>query len=48
MCELLGYHVINLIRVRVMNIELGKLKENTYREIAGAELREFLKELGLN
>ena len=48
MCEVLGYHVIDLIRVRVMNIELGKLKENTYREIAGSELREFLKNLGLD
>ncbi len=47
MCELLGYHVIDLIRVRVMNIELGKLKENTHRELTAIELKEFLKRLGL-
>ncbi len=39
MCECLGYKVITLKRVRIMNIELGNLKEGTYREISGSELK---------
>ncbi len=45
MCAALGYQVQSLKRVRVMNIELGTLKPNQYRKIAGDELKEFLKEL---
>ena len=47
MCAALGYQVQSLKRVRIMNVELGKLKPNQYRKIEGLELREFLAELGL-
>ena len=47
MCAALGYQVQNLKRVRVMNIELGEVKPNQYRKIAGEELKVLLKELGM-
>jgi len=47
MCAALGYQIQSLKRVRIMNIEIGKLKPNQYRKIQDAELKEFLKELGL-
>lgn len=45
MCAALGYQVQLLKRVRIMNIELGKLKPNQYRQLKGSELKTFLKEL---
>lgn len=48
MCSALSQEVDTLKRVRVMNIELGTLKENEYRNIEGAELEALLKALGLN
>lgn len=47
MCAALGFQVESLKRVRVMNIELGKLKPNQYRTLSGSELREFLSQLGI-
>ena len=47
MTEKLGYTVRDLRRVRVQNIELGKIAQNTYREIVGEELNVFLKSVGL-
>jgi 23S rRNA pseudouridine2604 synthase len=47
MCAALGYQVQSLKRNRILNIELGKLKPNQYRKIAGPELTEFLKTLGV-
>lgn len=47
MCAALGYQVQSLKRVRIMNIEIGKIKPNQYRKIEGDELKEFLKALGL-
>lgn len=47
MCTSLGYEVRDLRRVRVMNIELGNLKEGQYRIISGAEKEEFLGKLEL-
>jgi 23S rRNA pseudouridine2604 synthase len=47
MCAALGYQVQSLKRVRIINIELGKLKPNQYRKIAGPELKRFLEELGI-
>lgn len=47
MCAALGYQVQSLKRKRILNIELGKLKPNQYRKIAGDELQTFLKALGL-
>lgn len=48
MCEALHHKVIDLLRIRVMNIELGKIPEGEYKEIKGKELEEFLKSLKLN
>jgi 23S rRNA pseudouridine2604 synthase len=45
MCEALGYRVVYLKRVRVMNIRLGDLKSGAYRKIEGAELAEMMKQL---
>lgn len=47
MCAALGYQIDTLKRVRVMNIELGDIKANQYRKIAGEELKTLMKELGL-
>ena len=47
MCEYFGYDVIKLERVRVMNIELGKLKEGRYRNISKQEREELFRQLGL-
>lgn len=47
MCAALGYQIQSLKRVRIMNIELDKLKPNQYRKITGPELTAFLKELGV-
>lgn len=41
MCEALGYEVKDLLRVRVMNIRLGSLKEGSYRKLTDAELEEL-------
>lgn len=38
MCEALGYQVKDLIRLRIMNIELGNLKEGEYRKLTDEEL----------
>ena len=48
MCAALGYQIQSLKRVRIMNIEVGKLKPNQYRKIAGSELDQFLKALNLS
>lgn len=47
MCEALYHKVIDLKRVRVMNIKLDKIPLGGYREIKGKELDEFLKLLQL-
>lgn len=47
MLTALGYQVTDLKRVRVMQIELGELKEGAHRELTAAERKSFLKELGL-
>ena len=44
MCEYFDYRVISLQRVRVMNINLGRLKEGGYRNVTERELAD-LKEL---
>ena len=38
MCEALGYEVKDLVRTRIMNIELGKLREGEYRKLTDREL----------
>ena len=47
MCSALFQEVADLKRERVMNVILGNLKPGTLREIKGAELNAFLKNLGL-
>ena len=41
MCEALGYKVTRLLRVRIMNIELGGLKNGAYRKLTKQELDEL-------
>ena len=45
MCQALGYRVRDLKRVRIMNIELKDLKEDTYRDITDIELKSLKKML---
>ena len=45
MCQALGYRVRSLKRVRIMNIELGNLKEDTYRDVTSEELKKLNKML---
>lgn len=47
MCSAVFQEVESLKRVRIMNIELGKLGEGQYRKIEGKELEKFLKSLDL-
>ncbi|MBP3728333.1 MAG: 23S rRNA pseudouridine synthase F, partial [Pseudobutyrivibrio sp.] len=39
MCQMLGYRVKTLKRVRIMNIKLADLKEDTYRDVTAEELK---------
>jgi 23S rRNA pseudouridine2604 synthase len=41
MCETLGYQVLKLKRLRIMNISLGDLREGEYRELTEEELNEL-------
>ena len=41
MCEELGYHVVTLKRIRIMNIHLGKLKTGDFRRATPKELEEL-------
>lgn len=45
MCEACGARVTDLKRVRIMNIELGSLKEGEYRYIKGDEYHELQRRL---
>lgn len=45
MCESLGYQVRDLVRVRIMNIELGNLKEGEYRKLTDEELNELYEQI---
>ena len=45
MCEQFEYRVMDLKRVRIMNIRLGDLKEGAYRKVEGKELEELLAQL---
>lgn len=47
MCAALGYQVKSLKRVRIMNVELGKLKPNQFRKLEKKELQLFLQTLGV-
>lgn len=47
MCAALGYQVQSLKRVRIMHIELGKLKPNQYRHLTKTETKQLLTTLGI-
>ena len=42
MCKELGYRVVKLKRIRVMNVTLGDLGVGKYREVIGDELDKLL------
>lgn len=44
MCETLGYKVKKLVRVRIMNIELGDLKPGAVRKLSKQELEELYEQ----
>ena len=48
MCLALGYDVVDLNRVRIMNIELGSMSEGHYKILKGEILEELLEELKLD
>lgn len=48
MCQSQGYQVTSLKRVRVMNINLGKLKPGEYREITDTERTALYRQCGLH
>lgn len=43
MCEYFGYRVVELERVRIMNITLGDLKEGEYRDVTAQEYEQLKK-----
>lgn len=45
MCEQLGYQVMTLKRVRIMNIRLGNLKTGDFRKVTPAEYKQLLEML---
>ena len=45
MCESLGYRVTHLVRLRVVNLELGSLREGQWREATEEEVAGLWKEL---
>lgn len=47
MCKELGYQVVQLKRMRIMNIKIEKLQPGKYREVIGAELEELYRLAGM-
>lgn len=45
MCEALGYRVLTLTRVRIMNVSLGRLKPGHWRNLTSAELETLMNQL---
>ena len=43
MCEFLGYRVVNLERIRIMNIQLGRLKTGAWRNVTEREIEDLNK-----
>lgn len=43
MCEYFGYRVQKLVRVRIMNIELGDLEPGKYRDVTPQEYKRLLE-----
>ena len=45
MCAAFGYEVKDLVRIRIMNIRFGSLKEGAYRKLTDEELEELYEML---
>ena len=45
MCEYLGYNVLTLKRIRIMNIHLGELKVGKWRNLTATELKDLKSDL---
>lgn len=48
MCEALGCNVLELKRIRIMNIHLGTLKTGSWRKMTADEYQEMLSLLRIN
>ena len=48
MCEALGYEVVKLKRIRVLNIQLEDLEKGKWRHLSTAELNELRKMVAAN
>lgn len=44
MCQVFGYQVKKLVRVRIMNIKLGSLKPGQFRPLTEEEARELYEQ----
>ncbi|MBV1709092.1 MAG: pseudouridine synthase [Erysipelothrix sp.] len=42
MCSTLGYHVVRLKRMRVMNFQLGNLKKGEWRQLSDQEVEQLM------
>ena len=47
MCEACGYHVTDLLRTRILNIQLGELKPGTFRSLTREEVEILSEKAGL-
>ncbi len=47
MCNYLGYEVVTLKRIRIMNIELGDLPVGSYREATQKEMDELKRQIAI-
>lgn len=45
MCEVCGYQVTSLARIRIMNIQLGRLKPGDYRNVTEKEIEELMDQI---
>ncbi len=45
MCEVFGYRVLRLVRVRIMNICLNDLEKGSYRDLTPAEKKELYRRI---
>jgi len=48
MCSALGYHVVRLVRVRIMHIRLGDLPVGKWRELTPREQERLIAAVGLS
>ena len=48
MCEYCGYKVVSLKRIRIMNLQLAKLKKGQWRHLTSAELKTLQQDIRTN